>query len=178
MARSRTKFAFLLSALSLCLVDFHPEFVGLSLVFVGPGEALRIWAAGYRYKGQISTGGPYGFVRNPMYWGSTLVAFGLCAIAGSVWTWLLAISYFTAISLPAIKYEEESLREKFPVEFQAYSADVPAFYPTLRSYHNLGAGFSRKQLLRNKEHLVILAIILAYSYLSLSYGNVELWKIG
>ena len=177
MVRYRTWFALLFIAISISLVRYNPDRAGLSFLFVGPGETLRVWAAGYLYKGQMCTGGPYSFVRNPMYVGSVLVVTGLCMIAGSLWIWLLAVVYFTIFCLPAMEYEEKTLREKFPVTFQYYSAQVPLLYPTLRSYQYFGPGFSRKQLLRNKEHLVILAITLVYAFLGIRYSDRDLLTI-
>jgi hypothetical protein len=174
IAEYRRIFAFLLLASAIYLADFDPEYAGLSFVLVCAGETLRLWSAGHLNKGEISLGGPYGFVRNPAYYGSVLIAIGLCAVAGSAWIWLLALVYFTVISLPAIKYEEEILRKKFPVTFEAYSAEVPAFHPTLLKYQTLSPRFSRKQVFRNKEHLVILFLILFYAYVIFIDSNMHL----
>ena len=41
------------------------------------GELLRIWAAGHIEKGrEITRSGPYGFVRHPLYLGSTGIGLG------------------------------------------------------------------------------------------------------
>ena len=167
IAHYRNGFAILLLTASMYLFDLDSDYFILSYVLVFAGETLRLWAAGYLHKGKISTGGPFGFVRNPTYWGSVLIAIGLCAIAGSAWIWLLALVYFTVVYLPSIQYEEAILRKKFPVEFEAYSARVPAFYPTLRRFHDPGISYSRKQIFRNKEHVAILAILLLYAYVIL-----------
>src|SRR5436190_1919456 len=52
-------------------------FVGL--VFAAAGEAVRCWAAGYLIKSKaLITGGPYAYVRNPLYLGRLLIGTGIC----------------------------------------------------------------------------------------------------
>ena len=52
------------------------------LVLAGIGEAVRIYAAGYLVKTkQLITGGPYRFVRNPLYLGRLLILGGLSIAA-------------------------------------------------------------------------------------------------
>jgi protein-S-isoprenylcysteine O-methyltransferase Ste14 len=41
------------------------------------GCALRFWAAGYLFKGKrVAVGGPYAYVRNPLYLGSFILGLG------------------------------------------------------------------------------------------------------
>jgi len=54
---------------------------GIPLVVLG--EALRTWAAGHLLKDErLTVGGPYAFVRDPLYLGSLLSALGFLAIVG------------------------------------------------------------------------------------------------
>src|SRR5512143_2999974 len=49
------------------------------------GLALRAWAAGCLAKNrELATGGPYAWMRNPLYAGTLLVACGLCIASLSV----------------------------------------------------------------------------------------------
>jgi len=51
------------------------------------GLALRAWAAGHLEKNQnLANGGPYAYVRNPLYLGTLTVAAGF-AIAARRWNW-------------------------------------------------------------------------------------------
>lgn len=101
--------------------------MGLPVSFAG--LALRGWAAGHLEKNQeLARGGPYGFVRNPLYLGTSLVAAGLM-IASRRWV-LAAIfaAVFLFVYLPVIELEEQHLRGLFP-EFGDYAARVPKLYP-------------------------------------------------
>ena len=102
--------------------------LGLPLSLIG--LALRGWASGHLEKNrQLTVSGPYALVRNPLYIGTLLVAFGL-VIAGS--RWLLAAVFaavFLLVYLPVIELEEQHLRALFP-EFREYARRVPALFPT------------------------------------------------
>lgn len=96
------------------------------------GLALRAWAAGHLEKNQeLARGGPYAFVRNPLYVGTSLVAAGLMVASQR---WVLAAIFaavFLLVYLPVIELEEQHLRGLFP-EFREYAERVPALYPALR----------------------------------------------
>lgn len=139
-----------------------------SVILVTAGECIRIWSAGHLRKEQIlTTGGPYRFVRNPLYAGSFSIAAGFSWIAGSIWIWLLALTYFLLCYIPVVRYEEKTLQEKFPDAFPDYAARVPAFHPALRPYPSPTTFFSWKQVLRNKEYNAVLGILLGYLFLIL-----------
>ena len=94
------------------------------------GLALRAWAAGHLEKNQqLTISGPYRFVRNPLYLGTSMVAVGL-VVASQRWV-LAAIfaAVFLLVYLPVIELEEQHLRDLFP-EFRDYASRVPALLPT------------------------------------------------
>lgn len=52
---------------------------GVGLVVAGLGISVRSWAAGYLIKSKaLITGGPYSYVRNPLYLGRVLIGTGMC----------------------------------------------------------------------------------------------------
>src|SRR6185369_12486626 len=52
---------------------------GIGLVVAGLGVAVRSWAAGYLIKSKaLITGGPYAYVRNPLYLGRVMIGTGMC----------------------------------------------------------------------------------------------------
>src|SRR5579872_4849342 len=54
------------------------------------GLAIRAWAAGHLVKNQnLATHGPYAYTRNPLYFGSALMAAGFVLAGGS---WVLALA--------------------------------------------------------------------------------------
>ncbi len=76
---------------------------------------------------KLVTGGPYAFVRHPMYLGDGLIAFGLLAI------WRNWASAFLLLSAPGLvlraKREEEALSHKFGDKWEAYARRVPMLLP-------------------------------------------------
>ena len=109
------------------------------------GESIRLWAVGYagsatrtRHVGAPSliTNGPYGRVRNPLYVGNFVLSLGLCIMA---WAWM---PYMLGVFLAAfgvqygliVSLEEESLRETFGVQYEAYLTEVPRFLPRFTEY--------------------------------------------
>ena len=130
-----------------------------SLVFGLPvsalGLLLRAWATGHLEKNiRLAESGPYAYVRNPLYLGTTLVAAGL-AIASR--RWLLAVLFtavFLLIYLPVIELEEQHLRHLFP-GFEAYAQRVPALWPSL-SAGTSDARFRWALYGRNREYQALL----------------------
>ena len=130
-----------------------------SLVFGLPvsalGLLLRAWATGHLEKNiRLAESGPYAYVRNPLYLGTTLVAAGL-AIASR--RWLLAVLFaavFILIYLPVIELEEQHLRHLFP-GFEAYAQRVPALWPSL-SAGTSDARFRWALYGRNREYQALL----------------------
>ncbi len=147
---------------ALLLARYNSRFLILSLILVTIGELIRIWASGHLQKEKIlTTGGPYRFIRNPLYLGSFLIAIGFGLVCGSIWVWILIVAYFVLVYIPVIKYEEMTLREKFQ-EYPAYANQVPAFYPTLSPYSTSTTQFSYRQAWRNREYNAVLGIIAVY----------------
>jgi protein-S-isoprenylcysteine O-methyltransferase Ste14 len=132
VARLRVPGGFLLVAMFAALS--HPS-AGSLLAGVPvslAGLALRGWAAGCLAKNrELATGGPYAFVRNPLYIGTLLVAAGLVIASRSIVLGILFAAVFLLIYLPVIQLEEQHLRTLFP-EYAGYAERVPALWPRLK----------------------------------------------
>ncbi|HET6267040.1 MAG TPA: isoprenylcysteine carboxylmethyltransferase family protein [Acidobacteriota bacterium] len=166
MRKYRRNLGIPLVLLAAYFVGFNTKLALPSTILVVAGEALRLWAAGHlRKESLITTGGPYGFVRNPLYIGSFLIAIGFCLISDSIWVWVLVFAYFLLCYLPVIRFEEKVLREKFPKDYSKYASIVPALFPTLRPYPNPSTKFSWRQVMVNKEYNAVLGIALTYAFL-------------
>ena len=115
------------------------------------GLALRAWAAGHLEKNrQLATGGPYAWVRNPLYIGTLLVAAGLVIASRRPGLAALFAAVFLLIYLPVIQLEEEHLRKLFP-EYAHYARRVRALLPSRPA--NAGAVPFRFSLyVRNQEY--------------------------
>ena len=105
--------------------------LGVTISFLG--LALRAWAAGHLEKNTtLADGGPYAYVRNPLYIGTLTVAGGF-VLASRRWELgvLFAIVFF-GIYLPVVELEEQHLRKLFPA-YAAYANEVPRLIPQLQA---------------------------------------------
>jgi protein-S-isoprenylcysteine O-methyltransferase Ste14 len=145
---------------------FRTLVVGAIVAVVG--LLIRCAAAGVVHKGQqLATSGIYSWTRNPLYFGSTILA------AGFVWathSWLVAVlvAAYIAVFYPSVILREESdLRERFGAQFDAYAARVPAFLPWPTRPPAGAAGFSWAQFMRNHEYRAALGSAAALGLLAL-----------
>ena len=152
--RIRVPTGFVVAAIFLWRAHPTATTLAASLLLVLPGLWLRGYAAGYvRKNAELTTTGPYGYTRNPLYLGSMAIAFGFGVAAGSWSLVLLLVMLFLAIYLPTIQGEEEYLRAHF-AGFDEYAARVPRLLPRLTSA-TCGSGggeFSRALYLHHREY--------------------------
>jgi protein-S-isoprenylcysteine O-methyltransferase Ste14 len=167
--RIRVPAGFVFAAVFLWLARPTPTSLLLSLLLVAPGLWLRGYAAGYvRKNAELTTTGPYGHTRNPLYLGSMLIAFGFGAASGSWWLVGSLAALFLAIYLPTIQGEEAYLREHFS-GFDAYAARVPRLLPRLRRAppDSGGGAFSRALYLHHREYNALMGAGAIYVALAL-----------
>lgn len=143
-----------------------PSAIAWSLALVVPGLWLRGYAAGYVKKNQeLTTTGPYAYVRNPLYLGSILIAAGF-AVALESWPVGVALAVmFAAIYVPVIASEERFLRSVFP-GFDEYCRRVPRLIPRsspARMPGGEGGGrFFLPLYLQHREYNALLGAALLY----------------
>jgi protein-S-isoprenylcysteine O-methyltransferase Ste14 len=167
--RIRVPMGFLVAAVFLWFA--RPSAVTLfsSLLLVLPGLWLRAYAAGYvRKNAELTTTGPYGYTRNPLYLGSMGIAFGFGIAAGNWMLVVLLVVLFLAIYLPTIQGEEEYLAANFP-GFATYRKHVPRLLPRLTPAPRLGEGgaFSRQLYLHHREYNALMGAGAIYLALTL-----------
>jgi hypothetical protein len=106
----------------------YPNIPGIFVCFIG--ASLRYWASGFLRKDtRPAVGGPYAWVRNPLYLGTYLMAVG-AAMAISQWALLLVISVVFAMIYHFIILEEEVKLDKiFGKPYLTYCQLVPRFFP-------------------------------------------------
>jgi protein-S-isoprenylcysteine O-methyltransferase Ste14 len=108
----------------------YPATPGVALCFAG--ATLRFWASGYlRKDSRPAVGGPYAFVRNPLYLGTYLMAVGVLWAIGSYWLLAATTVLFAAIYHYIILDEETKLHRIFGEPYQQYCDVVPRFFPRL-----------------------------------------------
>jgi protein-S-isoprenylcysteine O-methyltransferase Ste14 len=101
--------------------------VGGAIAFLG--VIVRAWASGHISKNErLATTGPYAHTRNPLYFGSFLIAAGF-AIAAHWALLLLVVAFFVLIYAPTMQREKANIAGRFPGAYEAYAANVPAFVP-------------------------------------------------
>jgi len=103
-------------------------------LFVVAGSALRAWSTLYNRYAQgerksLATGGPYSWLRNPLYVANSLVLIGGFAASG-LWAWLpAALLWFALVYTLTIRHEERRLREKYGSDYAEYCASVGRWLP-------------------------------------------------
>lgn len=131
---------------------------GLALGLIA--EAWRIWAAGTIHKTeQLTTAGPYGFVRHPLYVGSFAHAIAYSLMSGRWESFLFVPPLFMLIYGAAVSTEEAMLHKLFPQEYAEYCARVPRFIPRLRRPLAGAGAFSWRQVAENKEYVNVIWMI-------------------
>jgi protein-S-isoprenylcysteine O-methyltransferase Ste14 len=164
VARLRVPMGFLLVAAFAWFARPTPRSLAWGVPISLAGLLLRAWAAGHLAKNQqLATGGPYAYVRNPLYAGTLLVAFGLAIAAHSIGLAALFAVVFLLVYLPVVMLEEQHLTKLFP-EYSAYAAAVPSLIP-FRGCHAGSSRFSSKLYWKNQEYQALLGFAAGLAWL-------------
>lgn len=116
------------------------------------GLLIRALASGHVKKNeQLTTSGPYAYTRNPLYFGSLILAAGFSVASKSWWVALIASVMFFAIYFPVIRSEEVFLQAQFQ-EFAEYARCVPRLFPRLRPYPSSSNSFSWHLYSKHREY--------------------------
>jgi protein-S-isoprenylcysteine O-methyltransferase Ste14 len=128
------------------------------------GALFRALAAGIiRKDSALATSGVYSLTRNPLYFGSSLLAAGFAIMSASEIAAALILVPFGLIYPTVMLREEAHLERLFPQEFRLYKAQVPRFFPRFRM--NLVDSFSSSQYLSNREYNTALGLTAAVGLL-------------
>lgn len=144
---------FLTSALTYLLLVRTEILGGAHFVSRGPwasaiavavaflGVLITVWARitlGRNWSGSVThkedhelvSGGPYRFVRHPIYTGLLLMMVGTALVRGTADAFL-AVVIFIAIHIWKLRMEEELMTRHFPDSYPAYRARTKALVPFL-----------------------------------------------
>lgn len=113
--------------------------LGAALTFLG--LLFTVWARihlGRNWSGvaavkadhELITGGPYAWVRHPIYSGLALAFVGM-AIAGGQWRGVLSIALALTAIVQRIVVEEGFMRQQFGAVYESYAKRVQALIPGL-----------------------------------------------
>jgi protein-S-isoprenylcysteine O-methyltransferase Ste14 len=181
--RSYTPIPLLLAALLLARPAWWTMALGYALLVCG--ELLRVSSVGFASGatrtlqpgvGQLITGGPYSYTRNPLYLGNFLISLGLCLAAWAWMPWMLFV-FVAAFALQygfIVRLEETTLAEKLGAEYSDYLRDVPRWAFRFTPYHprhpergNFLAGLrSERRTLQSIAVVTVLLIIRGFVFAS------------
>jgi len=174
-ARQRVRIGYVLAVVVLYFSRPEPRSILIGAWVGLLGLAVRAYAAGYLHKQAVlTTAGPYARTRNPLYFGSSILALG-AAIAMNSWlSAALLLFYFALVYTLVMRREEIELRGHHGSEFDAYAKSVPLFFPRLSGAKqptaNTGS-FSWSQYRKNHEYQASLG------FLFLLLALVVIWRL-
>jgi protein-S-isoprenylcysteine O-methyltransferase Ste14 len=142
------------------------------------GVIIRGWASGHISKNErLATTGPYAHTRNPLYFGSFLIAAGF-AIAAHWSLLLIVVAFFALVYGPTIQKERAKISARFPDEYARWEQNVPAFVPRPTPWRDPmvpdSERFSPSLYMRHGEWRAGLGFILALAWLVLRMRG-DLW---
>lgn len=128
------------------------------------GVAVRLWATLYvggRKEQTLVTAGPYSITRNPLYFGSFLIALSLGVFLQSLMFIACVLLVAWLHTARTIRAEEQVLREIHGAAFDAYCAHTPRLIPAPRCYETPAIVEVNVSGLRRELHRVVRWIALA-----------------
>lgn len=154
LQRLRVPLGFVTALLFVVVSQPTRASLALGIPIVLCGAAIRAWASGHlRKNAELAVSGPYAHTRNPLYFGSFVMAAGCAVCGGNVWLGLLLIGFFLLIYLPVMRAEADHMRMLFAESYAKWAAAVPLFLPRLTPY---ASGQSRRfdfqQYLHHREY--------------------------
>lgn len=168
-ARLRLPLGFVLGGLYLAFARPTREALIVGAIIALAGLLVRAWASGHIVKNdRLATTGPYAHTRNPLYFGSFLIACGFALAAH--WALLLVVALFWLLIYgPTIKRERNKILAMFPEAYPAFEQNVPAFFPRLTPWRGGGEStpFSPGLYMRHGEWRAALGYLGAMTWLYL-----------
>src|SRR6266567_8851300 len=158
LQKIRVPLGFLLAAAVLYLAEPTAASILVGLPVALVGGVFRALAAGVIKKDTVmTTRGVYAMTRNPLYFGSSLLACGFAIMSWNNVSAILLLLPFSVIYPVVILREEAHLERLFPDEFRAYQSKVPRFFPRLTGASP--RSFSFDQYLYNREYNTALGFL-------------------
>ena len=150
------------------LIFPYASHFAISLILIG--LSLRMYASGFVLKNkELSTTGPYAFMRHPLYTGNIMILIGLCLINGFFWSFVIAFIFFWFYYPTAIEYEDRKLKSLFPDTWEEWASMTPALIPKMDlkgtikgkifSQLDLRSWSLKKSLVTNYEPVIVIYVI-------------------
>ena len=118
---------------SVQLVGLVVTIAGVIATFLAQlamGDSWRIGVSREEYT-TLVTGGPYGYVRNPIYTAMLVTTLGFALMVPNVLSWLALVLMLAGLELQVRFVEEPYLTHRHGETFRAYSRAVGRFLPGL-----------------------------------------------
>lgn len=140
------------------------------------GTLVRAWASGHlRKNAELAVSGPYAFTRNPLYFGSFLMAVGMAIAGGALWLGLWLVGFFLIIYYPVMQAEASHMRVLFAQSYDLWAATVPLFLPRISPYRAEASerSFDSRQYLHHREYRALfgLSIVIAILVIKVVWIN-------
>ena len=137
-------------------------------LFVLDGLLIRLYASGFVYKNkELSTSGPYAYVRHPLYTGNILILIGISLASGCISAFVISIIFFWFYYPAAIEYEDRKLKSLFPDSWDSWSQQTPALMPKFKFNRlNLAEWSWEKSLKKNYEPVIFAFVLLWLIFLA------------
>jgi hypothetical protein len=159
LARFRTRLGLVVGAAAFWLARPTLDTVAVGAAIAVLGEALRIWAAGHLHKSsEVTSSGPYRWLRHPLYVGSSVMGGGLAIACASVAVAVLIAVYLVTTLTAAIKSEEAFLRRAFGEQYDLYRSGIAA---KRRERGAARRRFSLSQAIANREYRAVIGFVIA-----------------
>lgn len=161
LERRRVAITWVLAVAFLLFAAPRPGTIAAGVLLMCAGAAFRVWASGHIRKQQnLAREGPYSLTRNPLYFGSFVMACGALLMGWNGWVvigfLLLAVPMYRTV----MKREEDFLHERFKEEYASYRRDVPLFFPRAALPSGSGGTFDWDLVRRHREWRVWAGIAL------------------
>ena len=133
----------------------------LGCLLVLDGLLIRLYASGFVLKNkELSTSGPYAYVRHPLYTGNILILSGMSFATGFISAFVISIIFFWFYYPTAIEYEDRKLKSLFPEIWDSWSQQTPALMPNFKFNRlNLTQWSWEKSLKKNYEPVIFVFVL-------------------
>lgn len=161
---------YILGLFALVTAQPRLDLLRVGLLFVMLGEGVRIWAAGHLQKNEeLTTTGPYAYVKNPLYLGTFLLIVGFSLMTNHLLILAVGVGVFLFYYVPyKRRRESERLAQRFGQRWQDYEALVPDYWPRLSPYVHRGDNrWSIHRMINNSEHETLLMVLLGIAVIVL-----------
>lgn len=174
LQRMRVPLGFLTAVFFVIFAQPSWRLLAIGVPIALSGVLLRAWASGHlRKNAELTMSGPYAHTRNPLYFGSFLMAIGCAIGGGSWWLGLWLIGFFLLVYVPVMQAEAGHMQRLFADVYAGWAQRVPLFIPRLTPYQ---AGHRRpfdwQQYLRHREYRALLGLSLVIGVLMLKAARV------